>query len=138
MNNAVESLNQSWLYRLVKIIYIFFFIFVLLLSLAIAHSFLDNKVLSPTSFERIGQEIKKLDPAVFNGFSDYEVGKRAYDRGSSKLSEYNHLISYDYKYSKTEKNVYYFLVVLAVFIIFEVIKRSFYYVALGSMKPQNK
>jgi len=138
MEKTIKSLNKNWWYRLLKVTYIFFFFLALLVSFLLTSSFLSQQTISDESFVKVGQTIKQQYTDEYGQYSDQEIGKRVYEKRYDEWLKYRDLVIYEDKFSMLEKNIYYILTFFIVALFFELVKRAFYYISLGSVNPKKK
>jgi hypothetical protein len=89
-----------------------------------------EKIVDKTSIEKLGKYAKLLCPRDYEKYSNYEIGKRINDKYFTNIPYKNELYGY------MVKVLLLFIKTIAVWlIIFEIIRRAFYYIVLGSLFP---
>ena len=147
---TIKDLNKKWWYRLVKVIYLLFIVILFLgvSSLSIKekkvvdnkkshiqcdngaiiyrNNLVDSGLLDSERLNLVGKDLKKTFSSLCR------------EKGDSLIGEYKLKIIYIWKtqWGKTILNI--FLIAIAFIISNEIIRRIFYYVVFGKIKPNKK
>jgi len=135
--------NKVW-YRFLKVVFVGGFLLAQAFGFFLISTYINKKIVDPTSFEHAGSIIKEKFPEYSN-LSNEAVGQKLFgnnkvltqeqfqtakDRGLT-FDQMVNLVKYTQKYNTLEKIGFYALSFIVVIIIFYLISRIFFYVLFG-------
>ncbi len=145
MYYSIEELNRKIWYRLLKVVY--FLALILVISITVLISWGDAHPFDPAAYGAIPMNINQLNPSDYtvnntpagfvpdqqlspaqNAPTSYPVGQAPWEKQSAGSSGTNHGFSQFFSEAIPA--------LLIEVLLFEIIRRSFYYVVIGRVFPR--
>ena len=140
-----ELAKKRW-YRILRIAFVLSFVTALAIGLLLVRDRTEGTVIAPISFKLVGTVLKEDIPA-YAGMSDEDAGRSAYQQNPALWDDYVEKYKKKYvidpvarhrEYSEIQQAEFCAMAFLAITLLFEIIRRAFYYVIFGKIFPRKR
>jgi hypothetical protein len=132
---TVSDLNDKIWYRLLKVSSLLFLALLLFLSVAFVYdgynTYSDSQVFDQLILDN--NKLSEMEPSVLYQVIDMCVSGRKIDKGCNEILEARDKV---FQQNNLEIMGIFTLVILAILGVFEFLRRAFYYILLGRIRPK--